>query len=340
MEIDGRVLDVAQRATMGVLSDSARPDVYLWGPPGRGKTWLVDSYIASNPRDRVLRKHFHEFFAEVHGAIRVHGSLAGALDSLLAGFDLVCFDEFHVHDPADGQYVTALLARLRERAIRTIVTSNYPPRDLMPNPLFHSTFAPTIALISRTFRIVECDGGTDYRQAPDEQMPGAWLTPGTVEQLKAYGLPSPVASERTSVRPAGHRIVADRAADGEVWFQFGELCETPTAPIDYLSLAQIYGRWVITGVPAEIEAEAAQRFANLVDVLWEKQVEVVITSTALPDALITGRAAHDLDRMLSRLSQLTAASARSSSSDVSRSLRMNDSAKPATNNAATITKTT
>ena len=65
MRIDGRQLDRAQRSAMDALADPAGSNVYLWGPPGRGKSWLVDAHLASMSRKRVLRSHFHEFFADV-----------------------------------------------------------------------------------------------------------------------------------------------------------------------------------------------------------------------------------------------------------------------------------
>ncbi|NMN99800.1 cell division protein ZapE [Gordonia sp. TBRC 11910] len=303
MRIDGRQLDRAQRSAMDALADPAGSDVYLWGPPGRGKSWLVDAHLASMSRKRVLRSHFHEFFADVHRLIRTRGSLADALDALLTGLDVVCFDEFHVHDPADGQYVTALLDAIGTRRIRLIVTSNYPPAGLMPNPLFHSMFEPTIDLIERRFRIVECDGGVDYRASRADRAPGAWLCPGTHAQLRSVGLRRPAAAERTTVSPAGHPIVATRARAGEIWFRFADLCATATAPIDYLALADEYRRWVITDVPDQLDAEPAQRFANLVDVLWEKRTEVIVAASNTPDSLESA-GAHDLDRMRSRLRQL------------------------------------
>ncbi|MFW0790272.1 cell division protein ZapE [Gordonia sp. CPCC 205333] len=306
MEIGGRVLDEAQRLAVRALGDPTGPCIYLWGPPGRGKTWLVDTYLAESSRKRVLRRHFHDFFVDVHREIRVRGSLNRALDALLAGIDVLCFDEFHVHDPADGQYVTALVQHVVDGRVRMIVTSNYQPSQLLPNPLFHSMFEPCIALIERHFRVVECDGGTDYRASGDAHRPGAWLTPGASSQLAKVGLRSPDPRDQVTLRLSGHPIVARRADSDEVWFDFGAMCATPTAPTDYLLLAQQFSRWVITDVPrlSDAGADAAQRFANLIDVLWEKRIEVVLTSSVPPAELAPHSGAHDIDRMVSRLSQL------------------------------------
>ncbi|WP_269784672.1 cell division protein ZapE [Gordonia metallireducens] len=306
----GFTLDDAQRRAADALLAADR-NLYLWGPVGRGKSWLMATYFAALPTKRKLRIHFHEFFRDLHLAIRRNNNdLPAALDDLLGDLDVVCFDEFHVHDPADGIFITRLMPALLDRKIQVILTSNYPPQSLLPNPLFHNDFVPTIELIERSLTVVTVDGPVDYRTTSDHAAgfaAGSWVTPGIPEQLERLGLHPPTPDEHQTLKPAGHSIHVRRAANGCMWIDFADLCEKTTAPVDYLAMARDFTKWVISGVPDLRTAghEPAQRFANVIDVLYDRDVPTVFLATAPLDTLADGaQLPVDIERIKSRLGQL------------------------------------
>lgn len=305
-------LDAAQRGAIEHLTADDGRGIYLWGPVGRGKSWLMATYFTALPTNRKLRLHFHEFFRDLHNAIRRHRSnLDAALDDLLGDTTVVCFDEFHVHDPADGVFVGRLLRALLDREVRLVLTSNHPPRDLMPNPLFHHAFVSTIDLIERSLRVVAVDGPTDYRTTSGHDArfaAGTWVTPGSDDQLDRLGLTAPCPSEHRDLYPAGHSVRALRADPDCLWFDFTDLCGHTTAPVDYLALAAHYPRWVIGGVPdlRTSGREVAQRFANLVDVLYDRDVHTVFLAGIRRDEFTTDDPLFLVEaaRLISRLGQL------------------------------------
>ncbi|WP_256673253.1 cell division protein ZapE [Nocardia cyriacigeorgica] len=137
--------------------------VYLHGRPGRGKTMVMDRFFASVDSKRKRRFHFHTFFASLHAENHARGSIDKAIDTLLGNAQLVCFDEFHVHDIGDAMLIARMLDALFARRLTLVVTSNYAPAELLPNPLFHDHFLPTIERIVAELDVESLDGPLDYR---------------------------------------------------------------------------------------------------------------------------------------------------------------------------------
>ena len=55
--------------------------VYLWGPVGRGKSFLMDAFYLCVPLVRKRRVHFHHFMREIH---RELDQLKGTEDPIAA----------------------------------------------------------------------------------------------------------------------------------------------------------------------------------------------------------------------------------------------------------------
>ncbi|WP_258312920.1 AFG1/ZapE family ATPase, partial [Klebsiella pneumoniae] len=51
------------------------------------------------------------------------------------------------HEPSRFPGLAHLLEHLFQHGIVLLATSNYPPEMLLPNPLYHDRFLPSIALI-------------------------------------------------------------------------------------------------------------------------------------------------------------------------------------------------
>ncbi|RKT82813.1 cell division protein ZapE [Saccharopolyspora antimicrobica] len=318
---EGFELDTAQQLVADELAGlGAAPQkrfrrprgLYLHGPVGRGKSFLVNTFFAEAPVQAKLRVHFHDFFDQLHRTIaRIRASnrtnaVDSAIAELVGSARLLCFDEFHVHDPGDAALVTKLLRALLARRVTLVTTSNYRPADLLPNPLFHHLFRPAIELVEGNLTVVELGGGPDYRRAGGRGNQG--FASGTWSTSPPEELRIPTTAERTLLDVDGRHLRASAVRDGLVWFDFDELCATATSTKDYLVLAARFRTWVITGVPrlTHRDAQAQQRFANLVDVLSEKDATLhVVAQQDIASTLACGR---DTDRTASRLALLESSS--------------------------------
>ncbi|MCP2263541.1 cell division protein ZapE [Promicromonospora thailandica] len=316
----GYVLDDAQRAAADRLEDvlrgtAPRSGVYLWGPVGRGKTWLLDRFhdAAGGPRF-----HFHEFYRALHAEVWARTGTADAmdraLDTLLGDASVLCFDELHLHDAGDATLLSRALRVLLARGVTLVATSNYPPQGLLPDPLFHELAEPLIAALETALEVVPVDGPVDYRTrrpaADGGSLGGGWRSGAVVPATD--GEPAPPAPHEAVDVPlrGGRSIRALHATDDAVWFDFLGLCAAPVSALDVLGLAERFDRWVVSDlVPfADCHVNTQQRFVHLVDVLYDRDQPLVVTTPGpLDDVLAVPAdrpAPPDLARAVSRLRQL------------------------------------
>lgn len=302
-------------AGAGGLFRRGRPrSLYVWGPVGRGKSWLVDTFFEGLPDGRKRRLHFHDFFRRLHDGVSRQGTEHSAVDhavaELLGDCRLLVFDEFHAHDAGDAMLVARLFRTLLDRQVTLVTTSNYPPAGLMPDPLYHHLFEPTIALIEERMEVLDVSGPVDFRRLPHQAEGGRRFAAGArlaVGDEGRIGLTAPTPEEAVAV-PAHLRTLPARAVRGElVWFGFEQLCEGRTAVPDYLALAERFGTLVLDGVPplASCTADGRQRFANLVDVCCDRDIRLVLIGADPMAGLPAGsELLRDLDRTASRLAML------------------------------------
>jgi cell division protein ZapE len=301
--------------------------LYLHGPVGRGKTWLMDSFYARLDA-RKRRVHFHDFFRRLHDG--AHGLESGngtaiqkSVDAFLEDVDVLFFDEFHVHDIGDGMFISRLLRTAAKRRVSLVVTSNYAPEDLLPNPLWHDHFLPTIEAIKDMTDVVEINGATDFRRYPAEGTrpvtgtgafrSGRIISPGSPGQLGRVGLFRPTPSQGRVLQPTTQPMVVKNSDPDLLWVGFEELCDGLTSTSDFLALAETFKTWVIDDVPSPTEGDAAsapawQRFSNVLDVLYDQDITLFLIGTGPLDWDVEASGnvlPVDLARIASRLSLLS-----------------------------------
>ncbi|MEV6658567.1 cell division protein ZapE [Nocardia fluminea] len=286
--------------------------VYLHGRPGRGKTMVMDHFFASADTHRKRRFHFHTFFAALHAAVHTLGSMERAIDALLSDADLVCFDEFHVTDIGDAMLVARLLDAVFADGRTLVVTSNYRPEDLLPNPLFHDHFLPSIEQILANLEVVALDGPLDYRTRDTRRDTGFLagryvLTMGVGS--RTAGACADAGGERPTVEvPLGHgRTIRAHTDADAITLDFHALCAAPTSAADYLRLTKRYRRWTLRAVPPlrEVPPDWSMRLVNLVDVLYDADLPFTIHAPERsPDLTSAVPAIPDLARTASRLGEL------------------------------------
>lgn len=255
-----------------LVSTTGRPQGCTSGDvPGEEKLYPRPLF-ASLPLAARRRVHFHHFFRELHQRLNAPGApdLQTVMRQMTSGCRLLCFDEFHLHDPGDAMLIKALLEHLFQHGIVLLATSNYPPEMLLPNPLYHDRFLPSIALIRAHLTVVALNGEEDYRVRHLSQDNAfcsgrMWVNPNA-QQRQLYDLPS-LPGEPVSLTVGYRTLLAAAASPALLHFTFTQLCQAATAVMDYLTLCESYAVWLLDEVPplATVGPAAQQRFINVID---------------------------------------------------------------------------
>jgi cell division protein ZapE len=273
--------------------------VYLFGPVGRGKTFLCDLFLDALPAsagevadDRGGRRHvhFHRFMQEVHASLRSLEGRANPLEEVAARIAddsrVLVLDEFIVGDIGDAMILGNLLRALFARGVVLVTTSNTPPADLYRDGLQRERFLPAIALIERHCAIVELASPHDWRLRALKRAPMYYTPPGADAERAMRAIFRRVAHgearQDVALVVEGRAIPARLEADGAVWFDFGALCEGPRGVADYIELARSYHTIFVSNVPEFTPStdDAARRFIELVDELYDRGVNLVLSAAA------------------------------------------------------------
>ena len=293
--------------------------LYLWGGVGRGKTFLMDAFYECLPYRRKRRIHFHNFMAEVHHEMKLldekKDPLIALADNIANHTRVLCLDEFHVDDIADAMILGRLVAAMLERGVVLLTTSNYPPDGLYPHGLQRQNFLPAIDMLKRRLKVLNVDGGNDYRLHAVAREP-LFIVSDDADGDAASEARLDILFERIAagtrrsehhVEVMGRLIPVKKAARSVVWFEFKELCGGAHAQEDYLAIAHRYPTVFLSHIPqltAE-HASEARRFTWLVDVLYDNNVRLVASSAAIPGEICSGAmASGEFSRTASRLYEM------------------------------------
>nr|WP_276606292.1 cell division protein ZapE [Alteromonas portus] len=302
--------------------------IYIHGPVGVGKSFLMDLFYASvagsadnyrcNNRNykhakiTKRRVHFHEFMLDVHHRIFVYkqqyprdDALPIIAQQLAQEAQLLCFDEFQVTDVADAMILKRLFLFLSEWNVVVVATSNRAPDALYEGGINRSLFLPFIDMLEHTFDIVSMeDSSVDYRlETRADGQSYFWSSKdaygGVDDYIQAQleeifgGTAFTTETESISVH-FGRTVQVARLNDRCAWFEFSELCYQPLGAADYISLCRRFPVIIMERVP-QLNANhlnEARRFVTLIDACYESRTRLVLAAQVPLDELFVDFEAH------------------------------------------------
>lgn len=288
--------------------------LYIYGPVGVGKTYLVDLFYQHAGERKKARFHFHHFMQQIDIQLR---KLQGQKDplrhiakNLAKTTRLLCFDEFLVHDVAYAMILAELLQALMQHGVILVISSNTHPDDLYLNGVHRDRFLPAIALIKKNCDLLHLNEKRDYRMGRTPLLE-AYLFPLNVHSEQAmkhqFDLLVHNAEENGVIRVQNRDIPYLKCGSKSIWFAFDVLCNLPRSQLDYLEIAERFDTIFVSGIPALTEKHTAQTimFIHFIDVMYDRGIKIVI-SAAVPveELYVKGEMKDTFKRTLSRLVEM------------------------------------
>ena len=111
----------------------------------------------------------------------------------------------------------------------------------------------------------------------------------------------------SSIEIEGRPIPVIRERGGVVWFDFMALCSGPRSQEDYIEIARDYQSVIVSDIPVldSLHEDEARRFIALVDEMYDRNVNLIVSAAAPPVEIYRGeRLAFQFERTSSRLIEM------------------------------------
>ncbi|MCU7837382.1 MAG: cell division protein ZapE [gamma proteobacterium symbiont of Taylorina sp.] len=301
-------LDKLQQSVQGI---------YLWGGVGRGKTFLLDMFFECLTFNNKLRLHFHRFMQIIHESIEELGDIENPLKqtakNLAQKYKVIYLDEVAIIDIADAMILAELLKYLISNDVILLFTSNTVAENLYKNGLQRARFLPAIDLISACTVIIEIKGDEDYRLNALERVKVYQLTSAENTDTNLQGLYDSLSGgiklhqDRDDLMINYRHIPVKKWESGIVWFSFDMLCNTHRDSSDYIHIAAFFHTVIISDIYClnTEHDDIVRRFINLIDIFYDRHINVIISAQTTPDQLYSGkRLQFEFSRTRSRLVEM------------------------------------
>lgn len=291
--------------------------LYLHGPAGRGKTFLLDAFYQTLPATARKRYHFHEIMAhlldQLHEAQGEKQAIRRVAKLLAPPGSLVCLDELNLLDLTGARLLLALFDAWWQQGTVLCISSNMTSSAVFAGvAMADDERSQAILALGKHCQERELDFGQDYRAnklgaADLYQHPVTEPTLAKLRQIVGRLAEGPVTAEPLTLGRLSVPCIS--RAGGIAWFSYSALCESPLGYREYLELVTQFPTIIISNVPALTEEDPARRFAWLVELIYDAKKRLLVAADVpLPQLFAselssTGEVA-DFGKIISRLQEM------------------------------------
>ena len=290
---------------------------YLQGDVGVGKTMILN-FFYENFKLSKKRLHFNEFMIGFHEFVfknkgnKQENIIDKFVNKLSKKYQLIYFDEFQVTNIADAMILGNLFKKIFDKNIKILFSSNVKINDLYKDGLQRDQFLPFIKIIKNKCYQKNLIIEEDYRKSQNRRNERFFypLNEKTNFKVNKYfrKITKNLTLKEKVLTIKGRKFIIKNYFDGIARFNFKDLCAKNIGAEDYIKIAEKCDFIIIENIPNfnNVNSNQQQRFITLIDIIYEKNIPLMITSQSKLDSLSSSDyLKQSFKRTISRLYQLT-----------------------------------
>ena len=275
--------------------NDVKPGFYLQGEVGVGKTMILNFFF-DNLSHTKQRLHFNEFMISFHDFVfqnkenKKENIINKFVQKLKKKYQLIYFDEFQVTNIVDAMILGSLFKKIFDQNIKVIFSSNIKINDLYKDGLQRDQFLPFIKIMKNKCYQEKLNIEEDYRKTKNNNerfiYPINEKNNFIVNKYFRKLTKNKTQKEKILVIK-GRKFLIKKYFDGILKFDFKDLCAKNIGAEDYIKISKFTKFMIIENIPDfnNNNFNQQQRFITLIDILYEKNIPLMLTSQKSLDTL-------------------------------------------------------
>ena len=293
---------------------------YLYGDVGIGKTMILN-FFYENFQFSKKRLHFNEFMIGFHDFVyknkgnRQENIIDKFISKLKKKYKLIYFDEFQVTNIVDAMILGNLFKKIFEKKLTVLFSSNIKIKDLYKDGLQRDQFLPFIKIMKDKCYEEKLSIREDYRKSNKNKNERYFYPLNEVTNFKINKyfrrLTKDKDNQEKILTIKGRKFIIKKYYEGISRFDFKDLCAKNIGAEDYIKIAKTCNFIIIENIPNfnNDNANQQQRFITLIDIIYEKNIPLLISSKSQLDLINSSKKLENVfKRTISRLYELTSIS--------------------------------
>jgi len=299
------------------LKKNFKPGFYLQGDVGVGKTMILN-FFYENLKFKKQRLHFNEFMINYHDFVfqnkknKQQNIINKFVNKIKKKYELIYLDEFQITNIVDAMILGSLFKSIFDENIKVLFSSNIKINDLYKDGLQRDQFLPFIKVMKNKCYQHKLSVEEDYRKSQNNNYE-RFLSPMNEKTNFKVNKYFREITKNTIIKEKiltikGRKFNIKNYYNGISRFDFKDLCAKNIGAEDYIKIAEVCIFIIIENIPNfnNDNSNQQQRFITLIDILYEKNIPLMITSKSQLNFISSSKNLENVfKRTISRLHELT-----------------------------------